>query len=125
MYLRYHLTVRSTDTQENPAKTVMQVGPGVLHTMEVSFPPGCAGLVHVFVTHWEQQLWPWNTGDTFAWDDYTIRMTGIEFPITTPPYTFTLYGWSEDDTFEHLIVCRLGIAAPAFVASGGWGVLPE
>ena len=120
MFYRYSLTVPPNTTQASPVRTAMKVGPGILHTMEIGFPPGCAGLVKVYVTHWEQQLWPWNTDEQWAWDDYNIRMTQIQFGITTPPYLFHLCAWSEDDTFPHKVVCRLGIRLPELHRPGSW-----
>lgn len=120
MQYRYSLRVPPSTPHAAPVRTVMQVGPGILHTIEVGFPPGCAGLVHVYITHWEQQLWPWNTDETWAWDDYNIRMTQVNFGVTTPPYRFTLCAWSRDDTFAHVVVCRLGIKRPLPTRPGSW-----
>lgn len=120
MYFRYSITIPPNTTRELPTRKVMKVGPGILHILEVSFPPGCAALAHVYICHWEQQLWPWNTDETFAWDDYTIRITNINFGITTPPYRFVMYGWNEDMVFPHTIVCRLGIKKPELHRPGSW-----
>lgn len=120
MFYRYSLTVPPNTSHSTPARTVMRVGPGILHSMYIAFPPGCAGLVHVFVTHWEQQLWPWNTDEQYAWDDYTVPLTQIGFGVTTPPYIFHLCGWSEDDTYPHTIACRLGIRRPEPHRPGSW-----
>lgn len=120
MYFRYSLTVPPLTSRAHPVRVQMGVGPGILHTIEVGFPPGCAGLVHVYITHWEQQLWPWNTDETWAWDDYNIRMTQLDFGVTTPPYLFHLCAWSEDDSYTHTIACRLGIKLPDPHRPGSW-----
>lgn len=120
MHFRYSLTVYPGDTRTTPRRKPMPVGRGILHTIEVSFPPGCAALVHVSILHWEQQLWPWNTDEQWAWDNYTLRMTQVNFGITTPPYLFHLVAWTEDDTFAHTVVCRLGIRRPEPHRPGSW-----
>ncbi|MBA7633550.1 hypothetical protein ES703_41118 [subsurface metagenome] len=120
MHYRYSLTVPPNTDQATPVRTVMKVGPGILHSMYIAFPPGCAGLVHIFVTHWEQQLWPWNTDEQYAWDDYTVPLEYLNVGVTTPPYLFHLCGWSQDNTFPHKIVCRLGIKRPLPTRPGSW-----
>jgi len=120
MDYRYSLTVPAGTLQSTPARKVMRVGRGILQTIEIGFPPGCAGLVHVYVSHWEQQLWPWNTDEGWAWDDYNIVLRNINFGVSTPPYLFHLCGWSEDDTYSHRICCRLGIRRPELHRPGSW-----
>lgn len=120
MHYRYSLLVPPDTDPSAPARTPMPVGPGILHSMYIAFPPGCAGLVHVYVTHWEQQLWPWNTDEQYAWDNYTVPLEYLNFGVTTPPYLFYLCGWSEDNTFDHVIVCRLGIKRPLPTRPGSW-----
>lgn len=120
MWFRYSLTVPPKTIQPHPVRKTMPVGAGILHTIEVGFPPGCAGLVHVYISHWEQQLWPWNTDEQWAWDNYNIRMTQLNFGITTPPYRFNLVAWSADQVFPHTIVCRLGTKRPELHRPGSW-----
>jgi len=125
MYFRYDLQLLPTTTRSNQAKVVMPVGQGILNTLEISFPPGCASLAHVYISHWEQQLWPWNTDGTFAWDNYTVVIREIGYPVLTEPYRFTMYGWNEDDFYPHKIVCRLKVSPLPYGGGGGWGMMPE
>jgi len=93
---------------------------GIIHQVEVGFPPGCAGLVHVAIFRFEHQAWPTNPDDEFAWDDYNVKIEREFFGLTTRPYELTLRAWSEDSTFAHTITCRLGLKPPELHRPGSW-----
>lgn len=112
MFYRYSLLIPASTAQAAPVSTTMQLAHGIVHQVEIAFPPGCAGLVHVAVFRFEHQRWPTNTDQQFAWDDYTIVMRNEKFGLVSQPYTLTLRGWSEDTTFDHTVVCRIGIKKP-------------
>lgn len=120
MFYRYSLTVPPLQSILTPVSTTMVLSHGIVHQVEVSFPPGCAALVHASIWHLERQVWPTNMGSDFAWDDYTIVMRNETFGLTTHPYELTLRGWSEDDIFPHEIACRIGIRKPEPHRPGSW-----
>lgn len=120
MNFRYQITIPTNTPRRAPIQKVMPVGPGILHSLDIAFPPGPAGLAHIYICHWEQQLWPWNADKDYAWDGYTIELRSLNFGITTPPYRFVMYGWNEDQAFPHTIVCRLGIKKPEIHRAGSW-----
>lgn len=120
MYYRYSLDVPAATLQIAPATTTMHLCHGIIHQVELAFPPGCAALVHASVWHLEHQAWPTNPDQSFAWDDYTILITEESYGLTTPPYHMTLRAWSQDNTYQHTVVCRIGIRLPAPHRPGSW-----
>lgn len=120
MFYRYSLTVPASTPATAPATKTMYLAHGIIHQVEVSFPPGCAALVHAAIFRFEHQAWPTNPDSEFAWDDYTVRITQEDFGLIHRPYTLSLRAWSEDATFPHTIVCRIGIKTPEPHRPGSW-----
>lgn len=120
MFYRYSLTVPPSTSQADPVTTTMHLAHGIIHQVEVGFPPGCAGLVHVAVFRFEHQAWPTNPDGEFAWDDYNVVITNEDFGLVTRPYTLSLRAWSEDTSYPHTIACRIGIKKPELHRPGSW-----
>jgi len=120
MFYRYPLTVPASTPATDPVETTMYLAHGIIHQVEIGFPPGCAALVHVAIFRFEHQAWPTNPDHDFAWDDYNIVIRSEAFGLTTRPYQLTLRAWSEDNTFPHTIVCRIGIKPPELHRPGSW-----
>ena len=120
MIYNYSLTVPAARPETNPAVKTMLLSYGIVYQVELGFPPGCAALVHVSIWHLEHQVWPTNPDESFAWDDYTIRFTSEEVGLITPPYVMELRAWSEDASYPHTVVCRLGMKKPQPQRVGSW-----
>lgn len=120
MFYRYSLLVPAATPATAPEKKTMYLCHGIIHQVEMAFPPGCAGLVHASIWRFDHQAWPTNPDESFAWDDYNVVITQESLGLTTRPYTMTLRAWSQDDTYEHTVVCRLGIRLPAPHRPGSW-----
>lgn len=120
MFYRYSLTVPACTPATAPTSTIMYLAYGIIHHVALSFPPGCASLVHASIWRLEHQLWPTNPDQQFAWDNFTIVNRNESFPLVTRPYRLTLRAWTEDDTFSHKIVCRIGLRLPEPHRPGSW-----
>lgn len=120
MFYRYSLTVPANTPATAPVRTTMYLSHGIIHHVEVAFPPGCAGLVHASIWRFEHQAWPTNPDEEFAWDNYTIDIRNEAFGLTKRPYNLSLRAWSNDDTFSHTIVARIGIRQPELHRPGSW-----
>uniref|UniRef100_A0A6H1ZUW1 Uncharacterized protein n=1 Tax=viral metagenome TaxID=1070528 RepID=A0A6H1ZUW1_9ZZZZ len=120
MFYRYSLTVPANTAQSAPVTETMYLAHGIIHQVEVGFPPGCAALVHVAIFRFEHQVWPTNPDGEFAWDDYTVVIREEDFGLVHRPYTLSLRAWSEDDTFPHTISCSIGIKQPELHRPGSW-----
>lgn len=120
MFYRYSLTVPASTLVSAPATTIMYLAHGIIHQVEVGFPPGCAALVHVAIFRFEHQAWPTNPDGDFAWDDYNVVIRQENFGLVHRPYTLSLRAWSEDTVYPHTIACRIGIKKPELHRPGSW-----
>lgn len=120
MFYRYSLLVPALTPATAPVATTMYLAHGIIHQVEIGFPPGCAGLVHVTIYRFEHQVWPSNPDHAFAWDNYNVVIRGGNFGLVTRPYYMTLRAWSEDIIYPHTIACRIGIRTPEPHRPGSW-----
>lgn len=85
---------------------VLPVHPGILKQVEVIFPAGCVGLVHLQIFYWGHQLFPSNPDSSFSGDDaHLVYEEDLE--ITEVPLEFTIRGWNLDDTYQHTPIVRM------------------
>jgi len=98
----------------------MHLTHGIIHQVEIAFPPGCAGLVHASIWRYEHQAWPTNPDHKFAWDDYNLVIRNESYGLVDHPYLLYLRAWSEDDSYQHVIVARIGIKKPDLYRPGSW-----
>lgn len=89
---------------------------GIIHRVEVGFPSGCAGLVHIQIKEGLHQRWPSNPEGSFNSDGYTIGFDE-HLKFYEEPYILTLVGWNLDDTYDHIIEVRFGILPPEVLIS--------
>ena len=109
-YVKYIQTPANTP-RLSPKTTRIKMWGGVIHRVEIMFPPGPQGLLHVQLFHGGHQIFPSTHGQSFAGDDETISFN--DFYKLEPGFnTLIIKTWNEDDTYDH--VCRVRI-----------GVLPE
>ena len=120
MFYSYTLTVPAGTPVTAPVIVLMPLDYGMVHQIEVGFPPGCAGLVHVAIWHCEHQAFPSNPDGDFAWDDYNIIIRNEAYPIDVKPYLFTLRGWAPSAALAHTVTCRIGLRLPDLNRPGSW-----
>ena len=108
MFYSFPLTVPANTLESAPTTLACKLTSGTIERVDVQFPPGCAGLVHVALTHALHQLWPSNPDGSFAADGYVISFNE-DLPFKTAPYVLTLTGWSDDDTYGHTVTVRIGV----------------
>ena len=111
MFYDFSFTILADTSASSPKVERVKLEYGILHLIEISFPAGCAGLVHLQIFDNGHQLFPTNPGGSFNTDDYTIRFND-HYPLLNPPYTLRLVGWNLDDTYDHTLEIRLGILPP-------------
>jgi len=119
MFYEYDLTIPANTpaTALSELEAVLDVGRIV--GVEVQFPRGCVGLVHVAVRRELHQLWPTNPDGFIAGENANIKWSE-DLDLLEAPYTLTLVGYNEDDSFPHTVTFRfnlLPVAAPAAPAA--------
>lgn len=117
MFYDYSLTIPANTTEASPTEQEINLTHGVIHRLEVEFPPGCAGLAHLVIDRFGHQLWPTNPESSFASDAHIIGFNEYH-ELFESPYELRLRGWNEDDSYPHEITVRIGILPEKVLAPG-------
>ena len=73
MFYRFLITTPANTPATEKQETELKLVHGIIHQVEVAFPPGPQALLHVHINRAIHQIWPTNTGSDFANDSTTIR----------------------------------------------------
>jgi hypothetical protein len=122
VFWEYTLTIPANTPASAPVESDVNLSPGTIVRVDVQFPRGCVGLVHVKIWKEEHQVWPVNVDGNIASEGQTVSWPE-DYDVTDEPFTLTLRGWNLDDTFAHTITFRFALlelgAAQASRAGGG------
>lgn len=110
MIYAYDITTPKVGEEGNPKRTRLKVTKGLVYQVEIEFPPGPLGLCHVSIWDGGHQVWPSNPDFDFHGDNGMIMFPDTYLKLAEP-YEFTAVTWNEDDTYEHTIHIRLGMAS--------------
>jgi len=92
----------------NRKRTELRLTAGIINQVNFTFPPGCAGLLHLTINHGLYQIWPTNPEESFATDGETISFEEF-YELKTEPFTLVAFTWNEDDTYDHTVIVRIGL----------------
>ena len=81
------------------------LGHGIIHRVDVGFPPGPQGLLHVAIDRDGRQLYPSNPQGNWAWDNLTQQFP-TWFELEVEPFTVVARTWNDDDTFAHEVTLQ-------------------
>lgn len=105
------ITVQPTNTQSNPATVDATLNAGLLRRVDIIFPPGPAGLVHVYITRGGSQVLPTTANQTFFGDNIHFSIPCL-IQLTDEAKTITIKGYNVGCTFPHTILCIFDVAEP-------------
>jgi hypothetical protein len=91
--------------------------PSVLHKIEIHFPEGCNGLVHVAIFYGIRQIFPQIEGMTFRGNAETVSFNEY-YELPNDPTTLTIKAWSPETRYDHTIFVRFGVL-PRWYFTGG------
>lgn len=111
MIFEYDLTVPASTSESSPVSVEMDLAYGVVHRLEVFFPPGCHNLVKVIIRRGVHQVWPTNPDGRLKADAFTISYP-VWHEMFDRPYRLIADGWSDDTVYPHSITVRLGMQRP-------------
>jgi len=114
VFYDFSFTIPANTPQNSPAELRCKLTQGITHRVEISFPPGCAGLVYLQIFDNAHQVYPTNPGGSFKTDSYTIAFNDY-YELKSEPYTLRLVGWNEDDTYDHTLEVRFGILEEKYI----------
>ena len=110
MYYSFDLTVPASTAETAPLVDEVELVPGTVTRVELQFPRGCVGLVHVKVFHAAHQVWPSNPGGAIAGDGSLVGWAE-QWELDDKPSGLRLVAWNDDDTFPHTVTFRFALQA--------------
>ena len=100
------ITFSSGGSSTNQTSANIKAAKGIIHKIELVFPSGCFGLVHVQLFQGGHPIAPSTFRQTYASDNEVILIP--EFTeLRSELNTITITGWNEDDTYDHTIRFRI------------------
>ena len=108
MLFEYALTIPANTAATAPAETEAPLAPGTVARVDIQFPRGCVGLVHVQVWREEHQVWPVNLDGNISAEGLVVSWPE-DYDLDDDPLAFTLRGWNLDDSFPHTITFRFAL----------------
>ena len=90
-------------------ETKLSVTSGLLWLLEVDFPPGCCGLAHFQMFDGLYQMFPATPGESFHGDAVTLRFDDL-YMKQAAPFEFRIKTWNEDESWDHTLQVRVGMA---------------
>lgn len=108
MIYSFTISTPANTTEVNAQETTLKLNKGVIHRLEVLFPAGPAGLLHLQIKEGLYQLWPGNSEGNFAEDDNALSFAEY-YELFRLPYRLTARTWNLDDTYAHKVTIRIGV----------------
>jgi hypothetical protein len=115
MIYSFSISTPANTPESAKIDTQLKIAYGIIHSVEIQFPPGPCGLLHIHINDALHQLFPYNASEDFASDNETISFREF-IPALIEPYILTAHTWNLDDTYAHLIIIRIGILTPEIIA---------
>ena len=104
------ITTTADTAEKSIPDVVLKITSGLIWLMEVDFPPGCCGLLHVQIFDGSYQVLPATPGESLHGDSVTMRFDDLYFKQAAP-FELKIRTWNEDDTWPHVTQVRIGVAA--------------
>ena len=96
------ITIPANTSESSLVSTSLKLSLGVIHTIWLTFPPGCCGFVKVRMSIDGHPFLPVHKDAYIKGDDYTFAFP-VMFEITDEPMTLTIEAWSTDSSYAHSI----------------------
>jgi len=104
----YPLTIAANTAESSPATLEAPLAPGTVARVDVQFPRGCVGLVHVQIWRSEHQVWPVNLEGNISAEGLVVSWPE-DYDLDDEPFALELRGWNDDDTYQHKIIFRFAL----------------
>jgi len=108
MFFEYPLTVTAGTAKGAPATVEALLCAGTVTRVDVQFPAGCSGMVHVSLWRRDHQVWPVNLDNDIAGEDVVVSWPE-SYDLEEEPFAFTVKAWSPGTTYPHTITLRFAL----------------
>lgn len=111
------ITAAKGGSEATASDTRIKCSAGIIHHIDILFPSGCAGLVHVCIYHGGHRFFPSSEGMDVAGDNETVRFKEYQ-PLRKETNYISVKAWNEDDTYDHTVRVRIGVLPEDVLAFG-------
>jgi len=110
MIYRKTITTLKNVTEASPKETDLNITKGLVYFVELMFPSGSEGLLHVQILDGNYQVWPSSYGESFFGDDIYLRYDDLYIKEAAPMF-FRVKTWNDDDLYPHKVVVGVGLVS--------------
>ena len=104
------ITTDAGTAEKAKADVTLKITSGLIWMLEVDFPPGCCGLLHVQVFDGSYQVLPASVGESMHSDAVNMRFDDLYFKQAAP-FELKIRTWNLDETWGHSTQIRVGVAS--------------
>jgi len=104
------ITTEANTAKSDAKQTIFEITSGLIWRIEVEFPAGCCGLIHVQIFDGLYQLFPATPGESLRGEGATSGYDDL-YLKDAAPFELTVKTWNLDETYDHTIQVRIGMAS--------------
>jgi len=111
MIYQTEMVIPQNTPQQDPVISILDCAAGVVTQVWVRWRWGAGNLAGVRIRREGVAIWPYNMDGWFnsssletTWNEYYV--------LDAEPYSFTIEGYNEDDTFPHTVTVMLNLQRP-------------
>jgi len=104
------ITTEANRAKGSAKKTILEITKGLIWRIEVEFPAGCCGLVHLQIFDGLYQVFPATPGESLRGEAVTAGYDDL-YLKNAAPFDLTIKTWNTDETYRHTIQVRIGLAS--------------
>ncbi len=104
-------TFSSGGSKSNLERLEMNLTPGIVHNVIISFPAGAQRLTYVHISRGATTIFPRNQGAFYRYEDYNLEIRDY-WPLLGGEHELILKGYNIDDTHDHEILVALQVTDP-------------
>jgi len=112
MLYSYSCLFRKNPGEPISEKHILKLASGIINGIEVFFPHGCCGLVHVHLDDGLYQIVPVNSDEMLVGSGNPIKFNE-DIKFISEPYELQFYGYNEDTANDHCIDVRIELQEQA------------
>lgn len=103
-------TVAKAIVEGSATSTDIVMVKGFVSHVQIRFPTGPAGLLHIQIWDQSGQLWPGTVGQWFSGDNELIEFdTEFDVELVVADYKLVIKGYNEDDAYPHSVLVRMWV----------------
>ena len=104
------ITTLANTSKATAKQTVLKLTKGLIWRVDIEFPPGPSGLLHTQIFDGSYQFFPATPGSSFHSDANLIGFDDLYYK-TSEPFEFVIKTWNLDETWQHTLQVRIGVAS--------------